>query len=345
MKRKGQTPNFNQQKNQNQSPQTGNNPGNSNGNAGNSNEDQQKKKRGKKGGKKFNNSPNEQGHSAIVSAAFTALPPSRPPPPRTQTTVAAITNKGIQSRIAQVDTPVNVSTGQPSYYPSYQHARDLADAIGVPKTARYLKPLERPLIERILDPRKKQKNVAKLLQELNTSEDVGEGSSTGPGTLASRISDGPELEEGPPAKKARVDDDLFSGDNDDDAVSLMDQEELDDFIAHTAGFSEYVSQSSALLANTHGLQHYVNYVPLMLVPATTLPTSLNISGSAHTHESVETCSECKGKSKFDENSIWWMADSGASLTITPYQTDLISMQMLEHPIIVQTASKSTQLQI
>ena len=40
-----------------------------------------------------------------------------------------------------------------------------------------------------------------------------------------------------------------------------------------------------------------------------------------------------------------MADSGASLTITPYQTDLISMQTLEHPIIVQTASKSTQLQI
>jgi len=125
---------------------------------------------------------------------------------------------------------------------------------------------------------------------------------------------------------------------------LMDEDEFDDFIAHTAGFTEYVSKSSTLLTNTHSLQHYVNYIPL-LVPATMLPTSLNISGSAHTHESVETCPECKGKSKFDENSIWWMADSGASLTITPYQTDLISMQMLEHPIIVQTASKSTQLQI
>ena len=91
------------------------------------------------------------------------------------------------------------------------------------------------------------------------------------------------------AKKARVDDyeDLFSGDDDDevDSVSLMDEDEFDNFIAHTAGFTEYVSKSSTLLTNTHSLQHYVNYLPL-LVPATTLPTSLNISGSVHTHESA-----------------------------------------------------------
>jgi len=52
------------------------------------------------------------------------------------------------------------------------------------------------------------------------------------------------LEEGPPAKKARVDDykDLFSGDNDDevDSVSLMDKDKFDNFIAHTAGFTEHV---------------------------------------------------------------------------------------------------------
>ena len=79
----------------------------------------------------------------------------------------------------------------------------------------------------------------------------------GPGTLISWISDGPELEEAPPAEKAWVDDykDFFSGDNNDqvDSVSLMDEDEFDNFIAHTAGFTEYVSKSSMLLTNTHGL--------------------------------------------------------------------------------------------
>ncbi|KAF9552127.1 hypothetical protein CPC08DRAFT_594871, partial [Agrocybe pediades] len=108
-----------------------------------SNQSKQEPKRGKRSGKKFKE-PRGHAHSHFASAGLLgptiALQPSPPAP--TTATVASITPGGITQRKVSTSKPAAVATSEKSVYPTVNASRTLAERLGVPKTARYLKPLE-----------------------------------------------------------------------------------------------------------------------------------------------------------------------------------------------------------